>query len=146
MMKRLRYTVPAVIFGAIALIFAVGLQRDPSVIPSTLIDQQAPPIDLPPLLQDQPGISNTDLSGGLTLVNIFASWCGPCRVEHPLLMQLANQGDFRIYGINYKDRAEDALNWLRDLGDPYQRIGVDRSGRAGIDWGVYGVPETFFDR
>ena len=143
MLSRLRYVFPALGFAAIALFFAVGLQRDPSVIPSTFIDQAAPPIALPPLSPGQEGISALDLQGDITLVNIFASWCGPCRVEHPLLMRLAEQGEVRVYGINYKDRPEDAENWLRQLGDPYARIGVDRNGRAAIDWGVYGVPETF---
>ena len=91
----------------------------------------------------RPGLATADLNGEVSLVNVFASWCGPCRIEHPLFMRLAEEGEVAIYGINYKDEAEDAKRWLRDLGDPYRRIGVDGDGRVAIEWGVYGVPETF---
>ena len=102
-----------------------------------------PAFELPPLAgRDGPGFSSADLGGRVSLVNVFASWCVPCRVEHPLLMALADDG-VPIYGINYKDPAEQANGWLAELGDPYRAIGADTQGRVAIDWGVYGVPETF---
>jgi len=116
---------------------------DTKKIPSVLIDKPVPQFDLPPLYADRAGLKTDDLKGQITLVNIFASWCVPCRIEHPLLMQLAAEKRLPIFGINYKDRPEDAKRWLSDLGDPYSRIGADNDGRVSIDWGVYGVPESF---
>jgi cytochrome c biogenesis protein CcmG/thiol:disulfide interchange protein DsbE len=141
--KRLLFILPVALLIGLAVLFAVGLRHDPSIVPSVLLDKPAPVFDLPPLSEDQPGLATVDLNGKVSLVNVFASWCGPCRVEHPLFMRLAEQGEVPIYGINYKDKAADAKRWLRDLGDPYTRIGVDRDGRVAIEWGVYGVPETF---
>ncbi len=144
-MRRLLFILPVAVFVIVGIGLAVGLTRDPSVLPSALIDKDVPAFDLPPLEgSDKPGLQTTDLTGGdeVALVNVFASWCVPCRVEHPLLMRLAEQG-VPIYGINYKDRPEDARGWLAELGDPFRRIGMDRDGRVGIEWGVYGVPETF---
>lgn len=143
MNKRLLFILPVALLIGLAVLFAVGLRHDPSIVPSVLLDKPAPVFDLPPLSEDQPGLATVDLNGKVSLVNVFASWCGPCRVEHPLFMRLAEQGEVPIYGINYKDKAADAKRWLRDLGDPYTRIGVDRDGRVAIEWGVYGVPETF---
>lgn len=135
---------PIVIFVAVALAFQFGLNReDPRDLPSTFIDKPAPATDLPPLLEDKPGFTSADLADGkVKMVNIWASWCGPCRVEHPFLMGLAAEG-VEIHGFNYKDTPDQAKAFLRELGDPYTRVGVDPSGRAGIEWGVYGVPETF---
>ena len=142
-MKRLLYILPVVIFVGVGIGLAVGLTRDPSVLPSALIDKDVPAFELPPLAgSTKPGLATGDLEGEVALVNVFASWCVPCRIEHPVLMRLAEEG-VPIYGINYKDRPEDARAWLAELGDPFRRIGVDRQGRAGIEWGVYGVPETF---
>ena len=143
-MKRLLFILPVLIFVVVGIGLAVGLTRDPSVLPSALIDKEVPSFVLPPLEgHDKPGLQTTDLATGeVALVNVFASWCVPCRVEHPLLMRLAEEG-VPIYGINYKDRPEDARAWLAELGDPFERIGMDRDGRVGIEWGVYGVPETF---
>ena len=143
MTKRLLFILPVALLIGIAVLFAVGLKHDPSIVPSVLLDKPAPSFDLPPLSNDKPGLATADLNGDVSLVNVFASWCGPCRVEHPLFMRLAQEGEVPIYGINYKDKAADAKRWLRDLGDPYTRIGVDRDGRVAIEWGVYGVPETF---
>jgi cytochrome c biogenesis protein CcmG/thiol:disulfide interchange protein DsbE len=140
--KRLIYTVPALVFLAIAVMFFVGLGRDPQIVPSALIGKPVPRFALPPLLESKPGLESADLSGRVVLVNLFASWCLPCREEHPLLNRLAAQG-VTLYGIDYKDKPDAARGWLENLGDPYQRIGADRDGRAAIDWGVYGVPETF---
>lgn len=136
--------VPAVAFVAVAGAFWFGLTReDADVLPSTFIDKPAPQTDLPPLLESKPGFDSASLANGeVKLVNVFASWCGPCRVEHPFLMQLAAEG-VDIRGFNYKDRPSQAKAFLNDLGDPYRMIGVDENGRAGIEWGVYGVPETF---
>lgn len=142
-MKRLLFLVPLVAFAVLAGYFAIGLTKDPHKIPSALLDRPMPPFDLPPLANRKEGLSTDQIKGKVTLVNVFASWCVPCRIEHPLLMRLAAEGRVPVYGINYKDKPEDATKWLAELGDPYGRIGADLDGRAGIDWGVYGVPETF---
>lgn len=141
--KQLAYLLPLVLFVVVAVYFAVGLGRDPSVIPSALIGKPVPQFSLPTLTGEPGGFSTADLSGnGTILVNVFASWCIPCRAEHPYLMRMAKKG-VTIYGINYRDKPADARAWLAEMGNPYTRIGADRKGRVGIDWGVYGVPETF---
>ena len=140
-MRRFLYLLPVAVFVVVGIGLAIGLTRDPSTLPSALIDRSVPAFDLPPL-DGHDGLKSEDLAGQVSLVNVFASWCGPCRVEHPLLMKLADDGVV-IHGLSYKDRPEDALAWLDELGDPYQRIGNDQNGRVGIEWGVYGVPETF---
>lgn len=137
------YLLPVLLFAGVGVMLALGLGRDPSTLPSVLIDKPAPALALPPLPgRDSVGLRSSDLGGRPMLVNVFASWCGPCRIEHPVLEQLAREGVV-IHAINYKDEPADALSFLRTLGDPYTRLGVDRDGRAGIEWGVYGVPETF---
>ena len=114
-----------------------------TVLPSALIDQPAPEFALPPLAGGgEPGFSSADLHGKVSLVNVFASWCAPCRAEHQVLNALAQSKRVPIYGINYKDKPEAARAWIAELGNPYTRIGAD-DGRVGIEWGVYGVPETF---
>jgi cytochrome c biogenesis protein CcmG/thiol:disulfide interchange protein DsbE len=148
-MRRLFYILPAAVFVLTAGIFAWMLYqgqfmgRDPSALPSALIDKPAPEFTLPPLRDGGPGLSTADLVGQITVVNVFASWCVPCKAEHPLLMRLREEGAAALFGLNYKDEREDAITWLDSLGDPYDRIGADRDGRVAIDWGVYGVPETF---
>ncbi|MBA3518825.1 MAG: DsbE family thiol:disulfide interchange protein [Rhizobiales bacterium] len=137
---------PAGIFAAIAAGFAVSLGRDPSKIPSALIGKPLPTFALPPVQGRTLGLSSEDLQGEVSLVNVFASWCVACREEHPLFMALRQSGAVPIHGLNYKDRPDDAAVWLDSLGDPYTRTGADRDGRVAIDWGVYGVPETFVDR
>lgn len=136
--------VPAL--GALALmaVFLLGLEReDARVLPSPLIDKPVPEFDLPGLLSEDKGLSTADLhQPGVKLVNVWASWCGPCRAEHPQLEEMARNGVV-IDSINYKDEPANARGFLNDLGNPFNRIGADRDGRAGIDWGVYGVPETF---
>ncbi|QEL24626.1 DsbE family thiol:disulfide interchange protein [Bosea sp. F3-2] len=152
----LLFLVPLIIFGALAIVFGIGLfSGDTSKVPSALIGRIAPTITLAPLegLQRDgepvPAFANADLaSGRATLVNVFASWCAPCRVEHPVLMGLAEtdavkQGKVALVGMNYKDEAENARRFLGALGNPFSAVGVDRGGRAAIEWGVYGVPETF---
>jgi len=134
---------PLVAFLALAGLFYAQLGHDASEIPSVLIGKEVPEFDLPPLLDDGKGLSTADLQTGVHLVNIWASWCVPCRAEHPLLMQLSEDSRFDVYSINYKDKPENARRFLGTLGDPFDRIGTDEKGRSAIDWGVYGVPETF---
>jgi cytochrome c biogenesis protein CcmG/thiol:disulfide interchange protein DsbE len=140
-MRRLLYLIPVVVFAAVGIGLAVGLTRDPGTLPSALVDRPVPQFELP-ALEGADGLSDADLKGRVSLVNVFASWCVPCRVEHPVLMRLAEQG-VPIFGINYKDPPDQAKAWLAELGDPFAKIGADRNGRVGIEWGVYGVPETF---
>jgi cytochrome c biogenesis protein CcmG, thiol:disulfide interchange protein DsbE len=138
--------VPALVFLLLALLFIIGLKgRDPSVVPSALLGKPVPEFALPPLEGlGLPGLKSSELrSSKITLVNVWASWCGPCRIEHPVLMELAKRPDLRLVGINYKDEPQNAVRFLRSLGAPYDAVGMDRSGRTSIDWGVYGVPETF---
>lgn len=143
-MRRLLYLLPLAAFAAIALWFAIGLTRDPSKLPSALLDRPAPEFILPALEgAGVPGLKSEDLRGKVALVNVFASWCVPCRVEHPILMRLARETAVSLYGISYKDKAPDSTRFLRELGNPYAAIGHDENGRVGIEWGVYGVPETF---
>ena len=144
MPKRLVYLVPLAVFLVMAVYFAVGLTKDPRVIPSALIDKPVPEFALPPIPGGKgKGFSSADLKGGVTVVNVFASWCVECKYEHALLMQLQAAKDIPLHGINYKDRPDDAQKWLDSYGDPYTRTGADLNGRVGIEWGVYGVPETF---
>ena len=141
--RRLIYAAPLVAFGGLTVVFASGLGRDPSRIPSALIGQAVPKFSLPPVMGRTLGLSSGNLLGEVSLVNVFASWCVACREEHPLLMRLASEGVVTIHGLNYKDEPENASRWLNANGDPYTRTGADRDGRVAIDWGVYGVPETF---
>jgi cytochrome c biogenesis protein CcmG/thiol:disulfide interchange protein DsbE len=143
-MPRLLFILPLLLFGAVAAYFAIGLTKDPRILPSALIDKPAPKFDLPALHDGKLGLANADLGGELKIVNVFASWCVPCRVEHPVLMRFSKLNNTPLYGLNYKDKKSDAIAWLKQLGDPYERIGQDLSGRVGIEWGVYGVPETYF--
>jgi cytochrome c biogenesis protein CcmG/thiol:disulfide interchange protein DsbE len=141
--RRLLLAMPAVGFVGLAGLLAAGLGRDASLLPSTLIGREAPKFDLPPVQGRVLGLANTHLLGEVSLVNVFASWCVACRAEHPLLMQLARDKTVPVHGLNYKDAPDDAARWLNTMGDPYTRTGADRDGRVAIDWGVYGVPETF---
>jgi cytochrome c biogenesis protein CcmG, thiol:disulfide interchange protein DsbE len=142
LMRRWLYVLPVVVFGLMAAAFYRGLRIDSNVLPSALINEEAPQFDLPPLPGHDKGLSAADLKGQVSLVNMFASWCAPCRVEHPVLVALAKTKRVPIYGVDYKDAGDAALAWLAELGDPYARIGAD-SGQVGIEWGVYGVPETY---
>jgi cytochrome c biogenesis protein CcmG/thiol:disulfide interchange protein DsbE len=131
------------VFGLLGAAFYWGLWNNDDRLPSTLIGKPIPEFALPPIEGRQDGLSSADLQRRVSLVNVWASWCVPCRTENPLLVELAEAGIVPIYGINYKDDPEEALAFLDELGDPFARIGTDRSGRAAIDWGVYGLPETF---
>ncbi len=141
--RRWIFNVPLVLFLGLATAFWWGLSLDPSLLPSTLIDKPPPAFKLPPVNGRSLGLSNKDLLGEVSLVNVFASWCTACRAEHPLFMKLDASGMVPIHGLNYKDKPDDAAAWLDQLGDPYTRTGADIDGRVGIEWGVYGVPETF---
>jgi cytochrome c biogenesis protein CcmG/thiol:disulfide interchange protein DsbE len=141
---RASYLLPILVFAALAAALGYGLTLKPREIPSALIDKPVPDFALPPVEGRSAGLSSGDLkTGAPSLVNVFASWCGPCRTEHPLLMDIAKSGVVALHGLNYKDKPEAAAAFLRSLGDPYGRTGADRDGRVGIEWGVYGVPETF---
>ena len=141
----LRWTVlvPVALFAGIVALFAVGLTLNPREVPSPLIGKPVPLFDLPPVKGRSLGLASRDLKGEVSLVNVFASWCVACRTEHPVFLQLQREGVIPIHGLNYKDHPDDAAAWLDSLGDPYTRTGADLDGRVAIDWGVYGVPETF---
>jgi len=134
---------PLAIFTVIAMFLGVGLTLNPREIPSPLIGKPVPEFRLEPVKGRTLGLASSDLRGEVSIVNVFASWCVECRAEHPLWMQIRSEGSIPLHGLNYKDRPEDAARWLDELGDPYTRTGADLNGRVGIDWGVYGVPETF---
>jgi cytochrome c biogenesis protein CcmG, thiol:disulfide interchange protein DsbE len=142
-MRRLLYLLPMVLFLVLALYFAVSLRPgyDPQVLPSAMLDKPAPDFSLAGLKDS--GVSRGGLAGQPAVINFFASWCVPCRIEHPILMRLAREDHVRIYGIAYKDKPEDAARLLAQYGDPYQTTGLDRDGQVGLDFGVYGVPETY---
>ena len=149
MSKRAIYLVPLSVFLVMAVYFAIGLTKDPKIIPSALIDKLIPEFSLPPIDNGTPqgygkGFSSADFkAGGISVVNVFASWCLPCRAEHPFITKLSKMNVAKVYGLNFKDTPKNALKWLQELGDPYDAIGADPRGRVGIDWGVYGIPETF---
>jgi cytochrome c biogenesis protein CcmG/thiol:disulfide interchange protein DsbE len=141
--RRPLFLLPAIAFLGLVAAFALGLRHDPSLVPSPLLGKPVPVFDLPPVAGGGPGLSSEDLKGRVFLVNVFASWCVACREEHALLMQIAKSGSVSIAGLDYKDKPADAAHWLAALGNPYARTGADLLGRTAIDWGVYGVPETF---
>jgi cytochrome c biogenesis protein CcmG/thiol:disulfide interchange protein DsbE len=141
--SRWTYLGPLAIFMVVAVFLGIGLTRDPREIPSPLIDKPVPDFRLGPVNGRKLGLATDDLKGEVSVVNVFASWCTACRDEHPLWMALARSRALPIHGLNYKDKPDAAARWLDELGDPYTRTGADLDGRVGIDWGVYGVPETF---
>jgi len=144
-MKRLWVLLPLAGFLALAILFMFRLNAgDPSRVPSALLNKPVPDFSLPPIEEGaDAGLSSADLSQGVHLVNVWASWCGPCRLEHPILMRLSTDKRFTLVGMNYKDVPENAQRFLGTLGNPFAKNGADRDGKVGIDWGVYGVPETF---
>jgi len=134
---------PVAIFAGLGAAFFWGLFNNDDRLPSALIGRPVPEFILPPIDGREDGLASTDLAGEVSLVNVWASWCVPCRDENPLLVELAETGAVPIHGINYKDAPGAALAFLDELGNPFTRIGADRNGRVAIDWGVYGVPETY---
>jgi cytochrome c biogenesis protein CcmG/thiol:disulfide interchange protein DsbE len=143
-MRRAFVFIPLAIFVALAVVFFTRIGGDHSVVPSALINKPAPQLSLPALEgANTPALDPASFKGNVTVVNIWASWCAPCRAEHPFLVRLAKDTRVRIAGINYKDQPANALKFLSQLGNPFAAIGVDTVGRAAIEWGVYGVPETF---
>lgn len=142
---------PLAIFAALAAIFWSQLNsgKDVSEIPSALIGTRAPTLDMPPLEgatrngQPMPALTDAATKGKLTLVNVWASWCVPCRQEHPFILELSKDERLTVVGINYKDQNENALRFLGELGNPFAAVGVDPRGKAAIDWGVYGIPESY---
>jgi cytochrome c biogenesis protein CcmG/thiol:disulfide interchange protein DsbE len=136
---------PIALFLVLAALFYRGLSGDPAEVPSVLINKPVPEFTLAPVAAlNLPGLASADLKkGSITFVNVWASWCVPCREEHPLLMELARREDISVVGINYKDDPENARRFLITLGIPFAAVGSDANGRAAVDWGVYGVPESF---
>lgn len=142
--RRIRWTllIPCAVLLGLVLLFGISLGRDPTLVPSPLIGQAAPDFSLPRLLEDNAGFSLQEIEEGPWLLNVWASWCQGCVVEHEFLLALGRAG-VPLYGLNWKDTPDDARRWLTIRGNPYRAIGVDADGRVGIDWGVYGAPETF---
>jgi cytochrome c biogenesis protein CcmG/thiol:disulfide interchange protein DsbE len=134
---------PAALFLGLLVAFALGLGHDPKLVPSPLIGKPVADFALPPVKGRSPGLASSNLKGEVSLVNVFASWCVACRDEHPVLMRMKAEGTVPIHGLDYKDKPDDAARWLDSMGDPYTRTGADTDGQVAIDWGVYGVPETF---
>lgn len=139
----LKYLIPLALFLVLVVFLAIGLTRNPQELPSALIDKPAPTFRLPQLKAPDKTFSAEDMRGKVWMLNVWASWCVACRDEHPYLFEYQKSGVVPIYGLNYKDRPEDALGWLRELGDPYLLSAVDLDGRVAIDYGVYGAPESY---
>ena len=139
----MRYLIPLVLFLGLVVFLAIGLGRNPHEVPSPLINRPAPTLSLPLLADPTKTFSAEQMRGKVWLLNVWASWCVACREEHTMLLETARSGVVPVYGLNYKDQRADALGWLRDLGDPYVLSVSDLDGRVGIDYGVYGAPETF---
>jgi cytochrome c biogenesis protein CcmG, thiol:disulfide interchange protein DsbE len=138
-----KFLLPLVLFLVLVVFLAIGLSRDPREIPSPLVDKAAPAFALPQLSDPRQSFKSEEMRGRVWLLNVWASWCVACRDEHPVLLNLARTRVVPIYGLNYKDERRDALAWLDEFGDPYTLSLADMDGRVGIDYGVYGVPETF---
>ena len=138
-----RSLLPLAVFAVLIPFFIIGLTKDPRELPSPFIDEPAPEFSLPSLTEPEKTVGSSDYAGKYALINVWATWCVGCRQEHNFLMELSRSQDVPIYGINWRDDRDEALRWLQALGDPYVASGFDADGRVGIDWGVYGAPETF---
>jgi cytochrome c biogenesis protein CcmG, thiol:disulfide interchange protein DsbE len=138
-----RVVITLAVFLALVALLAVGLRLNPREVPSPLVGKPAPVFSLPQLYEPEKSFSNRDMAGRVWLLNVWASWCVACREEHPVLLDLARSKTLPIYGLNYKDERQDGIPWLKKMGDPYVLSIYDLDGRLGIDYGVYGVPETF---
>jgi len=143
MARSLRYLAPLGIFALLVAFLFRGLSLDPKLVPSPLVGKPMPAFSLPRLDDPNATLSDADIKGQVSVLNIWATWCVSCRAEHEVLLQLAQTGQVAIYGLNYKDNRADARRWLQQLGNPYIANAFDEDGRVGIDWGVYGAPETF---
>jgi cytochrome c biogenesis protein CcmG/thiol:disulfide interchange protein DsbE len=141
-MKSLKFIIPLALFGVLVFFLWRGLSLNPREVPSPLVGKPAPAFALP-TLADGTTLKREDLLGKVWVLNVWASWCAPCREEHPLVIAFAKRSGVPVYGLNYKDKPVAATQWLQQLGNPYAATLVDADGKAGIDWGVYGVPETF---
>ena len=138
-----RFLLPVAVFAIMIPIFVVGLGRNKNEIPSPLLAQQAPQFELPSLADPAVTVGSDTYAGEIALVNVWATWCVGCRAEHEYLMELSRENEVPIFGLNWRDQRDMALRWLAQLGDPYVATAFDGDGRVGIDWGVYGAPETF---
>jgi cytochrome c biogenesis protein CcmG, thiol:disulfide interchange protein DsbE len=138
-----RFLIPLALFGVLVAFLAIGLNRDPHEVPSPLVSRAAPPFKVAQLIANDKMFSPADMKGQVWMLNVWASWCVACRVEHPLLVELARSQVVPVIGLDYKDQRPAALKFLAQLGDPYELSAFDADGRVGIDYGVYGVPETF---
>mgnify|MGYP003338726686 FL=1 len=138
-----RFLLPLAVFAVVVGFLAVGLTLNPREVPSPLVGKAAPDFSLPQLYETEKTFSPKDMAGKVWLLNFWASWCNGCKDEHPVLMQMAKSGEVPIYGVDYKDQRGEALTWLQQWGNPYPLVAVDESGRVGINYGVYGVPETY---
>ena len=145
MMKKKILALPSVVFFLILSIFfyLLIIDRNPSEIPSNLLNKNVPIFEAESLFKDKKFISSNEFKDEIILVNFFATWCKPCRDEHAYIKRFANERDIKVIGINYKDNTEKTIKWLKDLGNPYKDILIDKNGKIAIDWGVYGIPETF---
>ena len=144
-LRRLIYALPIVLLGLFAYLAWLGLapNRDPSALPSALVGRTVPEFSLAPLDPAAQKLATADVKGQVTVINFFASWCLPCKAEHPLLFQLGKDYGIPVYGIAFKDRPEDTAAYIREMGSPYRKIGLDADGRVSLDFGLMGVPETF---
>jgi cytochrome c biogenesis protein CcmG, thiol:disulfide interchange protein DsbE len=142
-MKALKFVIPLAIFLGLVVFFAIGLTRDPREVPSPFIGKPAPAFTLTQLHDEKVAFTPADMKGKVWLLNVWASWCVSCRVEHPLLVEMSKRNVVPIVGLNYKDKRDEGLQWLAKFGNPYMLSAFDVEGRVGIDYGVYGVPETF---
>ena len=144
-MKKKLLIIPSILFLSILLTFfyLLIIERDPSAIPSNLLDKNIPKFETESLLRKERFISSKEFGNEIILVNFFATWCLPCRDEHIYIKRFSNEKGIRVIGINYKDSSDNAIEWLKNLGNPYSDVPIDKNGRLAIDWGVYGIPETF---
>ena len=144
-MKKQLLIFPSIVFFFILLVFfyLLIIDRDPTELPSVLIEKKVPRFETESLLEDKKFISTEEFANKTVIVNFFATWCKPCREEHPYIKRLSNTKGIKIIGINYKDNPQRTIKWLKELGNPYSNIAIDSNGQIGIDWGVYGLPETF---
>ena len=141
--QRLWVFLPLLLVTIIFIFLQFGLSIDPHRLPSTLLDRPAPEFNLPELSNQRKHFTQNDFKGHYSLLNVWASWCNTCRMEHPVLLDIAMRENIKIYGLNYKDKRELAAQWLQDYGNPYTQSGYDPSGKVAMDWGVYGTPETY---